>query len=313
MLPEITIAMATRQGERYLAEQLDSLARQSVMNWRLIVSDDASTDGTRQIVEQFADAHPERPVHLISGPEAGATANFLHLTMQITPGSWFAFCDQDDVWQPDKLALAAQFLREQSGPAVYAARTTICDENLNILTPAPAYSRPLTFRNALIQACMPGNTIVGNAQALQILQQAAPHGRAAGVISHDWWVYQVMSGAGATLMRDKAQVLLYRQHQKNVMGRNDTMRAQAARITMLTDGRFAGWLAGNLKALKPVSGLLTPENRQLLDRFAKALSSRGPTTLAEFLRMGLYRQTKAGTVALMAAALAGRLQTGPQN
>ena len=303
--------MATCQGGRYLTAQLDSLARQSVTDWRLIVSDDGSTDETREIVQAFAADRPDGQVTLIEGPQAGATANFLHLTSRIEPEGWFAFCDQDDVWQPDKLARAADFLEGQAGPAVYAARTTICDQDLNVLTPAPAFSRPLDFRNALVQACMPGNTITGNAQALRMLQRAAPHARAAGVISHDWWVYQLMSGAGAALMRDRAQVLLYRQHRRNVMGRNDTMRARAARFSMLVDGNFASWLAANVGALHPVEGMLTPPNRALLTRFDKALHAPGPVAMVQFLRMGLYRQTRGGTAALMGAALAGCLRNRP--
>ena len=307
MHPPITIALASYNGADYLTTQLESFRAQTDKNWRLLVSDDGSSDRTPDLVRDFITSLPGQNGQLIPGPRAGATQNFLHLTQMVDPDSWMAYSDQDDLWLPDKLERAASFLSEQSGPAVYAARTTVCDEDLNVLAPAPAFIRPLTFRNALVQACLPGNTLVANAAALRVLQKAAPAAAAANVTGHDWWAFQVLAGAGAVIKRDTAQVLLYRQHGRNVMGRNDTARAKAARFSLLGDGTFAEWLDANQAALEPISELLTPENRALLTQFRRAREKSGIATMREFLRMGLYRQSKAGTLAVLAAAAAGRL------
>lgn len=308
MTTPITIALATFQGARFLRSQLNSFNAQTFADWDLLISDDGSTDDTLQICKEFAASHHDNRVSLITGPGRGATNNFLHLIERANPDHWLALSDQDDVWTADKLARAAQFLNDQSGPAVYAARTTICDEALRPLAPAPAYIRPLSFRNALIQACLPGNTTVLNQAAAALLRRAAASARTAGIISHDWWIYQLLSAAGAAMMRDRAQVVLYRQHPENVMGRNDSPRARAARLTMLVDGTFADWLGRNQAALLPVQELLTCESRDVLHRFGAALRRAGPVTMAEFLGMGLYRQTRGGTIAIMAAALSGRLK-----
>lgn len=305
--PFITIALASYQGARYLPAQLESISRQTYQNWRLLISDDGSQDATLPIIDEFASAYPTDKVRLLKGPKQGATSNFLYLTENLGDTEWFAYCDQDDVWHPDKLARAASNLQNLNTATIYAARTTVCDHNLRILSPAPAYGRPLTFQNALIQACLPGNTIVGNREALQILQSALPAAQQASIKSHDWWVYQVMAGVGATLIRDPKQVLYYRQHDQNVMGRNDTLSAKAARLAMLCNGSYAGWLDRNVNALRPFEGLFLPENRQMLRRFSQALDRSGPATCAEFRRLGLYRQTRSGTAAIMAAAFAGRL------
>ena len=307
MQPQITILMATYNGARFLPAQLDSILAQSHANWRLIVSDDGSTDGTRDVVADYA--RKTGRIELIDGPRRGATANFLHLIMQAGSQDWIAFCDQDDVWKTDKLARGVAHLTLRNGPAVYAARTTICDEGLRELTPAPHFAGPFGFRNALVQACLPGNTTIANSQALQILQAAAPAADKAGIVSHDWWVYQLMSGAMADIHRDNAQVLMYRQHPRNVMGRNDTTSAQAARASMLFDGTFAKWLGQNQIALEAAEDLLTSENRQLLRRFGHLLRASGPSALAKAIDIGLYRQSHTGTAAIMAAALAGRLRT----
>ena len=302
--------MASYNGARFIRPQLESIGRQSATNWRLLVSDDGSTDETRQIVGDFARCYEPGQVELIDGPRQGATRNFLHLTRRADPDGWLAYSDQDDAWLPDRLARGIAFLSGQRGPAIYAARTTICDENLIPITPAPAFPGPFTFRNALIQACLPGNTILMNSAALRLLQAGAPAADAANVVSHDWWAYQLLSAAGAAIKRDTAQVLLYRQHPDNVMGRNDTTRAKAARVSMLFDGSFAGWLARNQQALEPVAGLMLPENRALLQGFGQVILASGPKALRDMRAMGLYRQTRMGTAAVLAAALAGRLRKG---
>lgn len=307
MQPQITIAMATCQGASYLPDQLDSILRQSWRRWRILVSDDGSTDATRAIIAEHARRLPGR-IALIEGPRRGATANFLHLLDEAQGDDWLAFCDQDDVWKPDKLERAAAYLSAQRGPAVYAARTTICDETMRPLAPAPHFRGPFGFRNALIQACLPGNTMVVNAPALRLLQQAAPAARAADVVSHDWWAYQVLAGAEARIFRDREEVLFYRQHPRNVMGRNDTARARAARASMLLDGQFADWLGRNQRALEGARDILTPSNRDLLAEFGRLLDRAGPAAAWKMWRLGLYRQSRAGTAAVLAAALLGRLR-----
>ncbi|UXU75114.1 MULTISPECIES: glycosyltransferase [unclassified Paracoccus (in: a-proteobacteria)] len=309
MTAPILIAMATFNGARFLRPQLDSIAAQTLPGWRLLISDDGSTDGTRGVIEAFARTREPGQVTLIDGPRRGATRNFLHLTAQVPAGHWLAYADQDDVWYPQRLQRGAEFLARQQGPAIFAARTTICDHDLRPLTPAPHFPGPFGFRNALIQACLPGNTILANAEAVALMQRAVPAAAAAGIVSHDWWAYQVLSGAGARLHRDAAQLVYYRQHDDNVMGRNDTARARAHRAARLLDGQFAQWLARNQRALEPVADLLLPENRRLLADFGRLLNSPGLSAAVRMLKMGLYRQSRPGTAAVLAAAGLGRLRT----
>jgi glycosyltransferase involved in cell wall biosynthesis len=304
------IALGSYNGARFLDAQLDSLAAQSWTRWRLVVSDDGSTDATRDIVARFAAAHPARDVQLIEGPGQGATRNFLHLLDQAAQGEWLAFCDQDDVWLPERLDRGMAQIGSISGPAATASRTIICDHELRPLGPAPLFSRPAAFRNALVQACLPGNTFLANPAAVSILKAGAGAAAAAGVVSHDWWAYQLLSGAGATIIRDPALTVLYRQHRGNVMGRNDTMRARLARVALLGAGTYGHWLYDNCTALQGGRDLLTAENAGRLDRFQAALQASGPSAAAHLMLLGVYRQTRAGTAALLAAALAGRLRVG---
>ena len=100
--PRISIAMATYNGSKYLREQLDSLAAQTLPPCELVVTDDGSTDDTLGILDRFRRRAPF-PVHLHRNEQRlGYRDNFLKAA-QLCSGELIAFCDQDDVWMPDKL------------------------------------------------------------------------------------------------------------------------------------------------------------------------------------------------------------------
>lgn len=307
----VVILLASYDGAAYLPAQLDSIAAQSFPNWSLLISDDGSTDGTRDIAAGFAASRPPGQVRVIDGPRQGATQNFLHLIEATQAGTALAFCDQDDVWHVDKLARAMAALSGHDGPAHYAARTIICDENLAPLTESRHFNRPFGFRNALVQACMAGNTSVFNPAAADLLKRGAAAARAAQIESHDWWAYQLTAGAGAKILRDPDPVLLYRQHGRSEMGRNDTLPAMTKRVGQLFEGSYGAWLGRNCEALERAAHLLTSENAAILSEFRRSLHQPGPLAATTFRRLGLYRHTRAGTLALYSAAALGRLRQPP--
>lgn len=308
----VTILLASFRGARFIGAQLDSIETQTYRDWRLIVSDDGSDDGTPQIVADFAASRPAGQVRIVEGPGRGATQNFLHL-LSITPDGAIAFSDQDDVWFPDKLARAMAALSIHQGPAHYAARTVITDHDLRPLAPSRHFPRPLGFQNALVQAIMAGNTSVFNAQAAAILRRCVGPAQQNDLKAHDWWAYQVTAGAGAALIHDPSPALFYRQHRHSVTGRNDTVRALSQRVGMLLAGEYGTWLAANHAALQAVQSELKPVNRRILKRSGTLLQRPGPVAAMELARLGLYRQTRTGTAALFAAALAGRLRQRGSN
>lgn len=305
-LPPITILMAVYNGGTHLAEQLDSIAAQHHRDWRLIISDDGSRDDSVAISAAFRDRVGAERVTLIDGPGQGPTRNFLHLIQHAPKDSLLAFSDQDDVWLPEKLSRAAAALAQTVVPTLYCARTLICDDQLQNRVESRLFGRPHGFRNALVQACTPGNTSAFNLAASALLKRGAAAAR--DVEAHDWWAYQLVSGAGGAVIFDPEPMLLYRQHAANVMGRNDTPRGRLRRMTMLMGGDYGRWLAANADALAAVAHLLSPENRALLSQFAAMLRLPGPMALLRLRQMGLYRQTTDGDLALNMAAGLGRLR-----
>jgi glycosyltransferase involved in cell wall biosynthesis len=125
----LSIALASYNGERYVNEQLESIARQTRLPDELIVSDDASTDATPDIVLDFARRAPF-PVRFLQNRERlGSTRNF-EAAIRACNGDIIFLCDQDDVWYPNKISLVEEhFINDPSAGAVFTDANVV-DENL---------------------------------------------------------------------------------------------------------------------------------------------------------------------------------------
>src|SRR5262249_30356240 len=127
----VTILLCTHNGAAFLEQQLESISAQTHADWRLVVSDDASSDATLDIMKRWSSHRVEDQVEIRGRAEAqGAIANFMSLLTDGGIGSdYFACSDQDDVWQPEKLERALRQLTLVSAdlPAVYFSRTRNVD------------------------------------------------------------------------------------------------------------------------------------------------------------------------------------------
>src|SRR5262249_28608171 len=157
---------------------------------------------------------------------------------------YYAFCDQDDVWESDKLERALCILNRmsQDRPVLYCGRTRVIDDAGRIIGTSPAFLRPPSFANALVQNIGGGNTMVMNHAARELLLAAGPE---IDTVAHDWWIYQIVSGAGGAVNYDLEPRVRYRQHRSNLIGANNTFRARCERIRLLFNGRFKQWTDRN--------------------------------------------------------------------
>src|SRR5579872_4006567 len=98
--PSVAILLGTYNGAKFLPQQLRSFDEQDFSGWRLIASDDGSSDATVALLSQFRDQHEPRKVEFRGGPQRGFVANFLSLACdQAITADYYAFADQDDVWE----------------------------------------------------------------------------------------------------------------------------------------------------------------------------------------------------------------------
>lgn len=308
--PHIRILMCTLNGAAYLREQLGSFLVQSHKNWSLWVSDDGSDDATRDILDDFRSAHPGRDIRIFSGPGQGAAANYFSLFARLDPQPdlLVALSDQDDVWLPDKLARAAEAIATRSGRsssvAIYAATQILADENLAHRRQSRVWPSGPSFSNALVQNILSGNSLVVNHNAVALIVRTLPQGY---VPFHDWWIYQVITGADGQVIIDPEPALIYRQHGANTLGSNRGLRAIRRRVAMVWGHKYASWAQANVAELRAVSASLTPENRELLRRFGEGIGQGGTRRVRQLRELGVARQTGAGTLVMLLAAVLGRL------
>lgn len=303
---KVAILMCTYNGEAFLQEQLDSLNRQEHSCWELHISDDGSVDDTHEILRAFQARHPER-VFIYSGPRQGFAQNFLSLTCRPTINAdLFAYSDQDDIWDHDKLARALQWHRSVSAqvPALYCGRTRLIDEEGRSIGLSPLFSRKPSFRNALVQSIAGANTMVFNQALRQKIQRRS---QAKQVVSHDWWLYMLASGCGGEVYYDANPSIGYRQHSTNLVGANTSIKARLTRIMASFGGRFTEWNDKNIAALRKCTADLSEENRNTFEDFVRIRQSALPYRVYGVLKTGLYRQTLAGNCSLIAAALLGKM------
>ena len=235
--PRVSVAMATYNGARFLPEQLGSLVTQTLLPAELVVSDDNSSDDTRDIVTRFAETAPF-PVRLLPpGPRLGYADNFLRAAIACS-SDFVAFCDQDDVWRTGKLETClARLVRDRSVCSTH--RHTLTDAALeprgtlnhrvdadgvhDALT-LPLYSNPfgnsMVFRRDLLDA-------------VAIAFRPPQPGRTELPLSHDTWVYNIAASLGP-VSHIAEPLVLYRQHGNNVFGGDWTpptgLRGLAARL-----------------------------------------------------------------------------------
>lgn len=299
--------MATYNGDVYLDQQLDSIEQQSFINWRLIVSDDGSTDQTIEILTRRQIKWGHEKLEIRRGRQQGFATNFLSLAIDPSiQADYFAFCDQDDYWLPEKLSRAIEYLSNGALPGkpnLYCGRTIYTDEALNKIGMSPLFVHPRSFRNAIIQSIAGGNTMMFDANFKKLLELTGH----VEVVSHDWWLYQLATGASGRVVYDPVPTILYRQHRKNLVGKNGGIWSRIKRLFMLLDGRFKKWNDINTEALLNNKHHIEHTNVEILELFVRLRSARLKDRLRLMEVCGLYRQTWHGTITLMFAAILKKL------
>lgn len=221
--PDISICMATFNGAKYLKQQIDSILGQSCKDWELIIRDDKSTDNTTEILRNYTTAHPDK-IRLIdeNGPHLGINLNFGRL-LESVDSDFIMFCDQDDVWLPDKIQLtlnamkAAQKIYPQK-PLLVHTDLRVVDHKLNTISDSLwDYQRLLPYiaeNPAKIMAhnVVTGCTVMINKPAKQISTPIAPE-----AIMYDWWIAIKVARVGK-IAHISTPSILYRQHSNNELG-----------------------------------------------------------------------------------------------
>src|SRR5262249_24012969 len=209
----VSIAIATCNGARHIDEQLRSLAMQQLLPDELVVTDDASTDHTVARIETFA-ANAPFPVRLYRNPERlGYRANFMQAA-ELCRAEIISFCDQDDVWEPHKLAACVQPFDNPATTLVYHDALTITADGHPIAVIGQSPERPMEyalgftqlFRRELLEAGRLWDHSLDHKET-----------RRREKMAHDQWFFFLAAVFGSIVRVDRSLVR-YRQHDSNSYG-----------------------------------------------------------------------------------------------
>lgn len=225
MQPTVEILLAAYNGERFLREQLDSLLAQTWGAWHLTVSDDGSSDGTPAILDEYAACHPDRIRRVRHEGRFGNARDHFFWLIKECEASYMMFCDQDDVWHPNKVEktmramLAAEAEAGTDVPVLVFTDLTPTDEALrpiasSLMKMQKQYTDVIDYRALLMQNIVTG-CATGINRALALL--AGQCKDTSQVIMHDWWLGVVAARFGKAVYLDES-TMLYRQHGGNSVG-----------------------------------------------------------------------------------------------
>lgn len=264
----VQVLLATYNGERFLREQIDSILRQTYAPVSILARDDGSTDATVGILMEYATEFPER-FRVLEGPPTGnAKWNFLRL-LEASTADYLAFADQDDVWAPDKIELEMEAMRRLehahgSGlPLLVFSDLRVVDQNLNTLKPSFWSSEGIRpenigkFENLLAQNVVTGCTALIN-RPLAKLAQPMP----VSSYMHDWWIALIASALGHARFL-VAPTVLYRQHDRNVLGASKPVEQRLVPKWRQHGERRKSWESnvGMAKALLEAHGERLPASK----------------------------------------------------
>ena len=257
----VTVLMSTYNGEKYLSEQIESLLLQEGVYVSIFVRDDGSTDATKTMLDEY---EKKGVLTWYTGENLKPARSFLNLVENTQKSDYYAFCDQDDVWNIDKLKRAVDALEqiEQEGkPCLYCSNYQLVDSKLNIL-PENGHVSTTSFGAALVASNCTGCTTVFNNALLKILRMAKPD----IIVMHDDWAHKVCLAVGGEVIYDEYKSLKYRQHGNNADGGIHSFSDKVFQIIkrIKTKERIRSLQIGEI--IKCYSNLLTEENYTLAKR-----------------------------------------------
>ena len=313
---QISIALATYNGEKYLQEQLDSFLMQTRLPNELVVSDDCSNDNTLNIINKFAESSPF-PVRLyVNNKNLGVTKNF-ESVIQKCLGDIVFLSDQDDIWMPNKIEIQENLFIGRSDlyfvfsdaflfknevkvgnlwDSLYFTTEKISEFNssnkyqvLQLLTKNIVTGATLAFRKSIFYE----NIIF-------------PIPRDMKFCLHDRWISLLLAMAGENGYALKERTIYYRQHEAQQIGASKAGMYKRLRIKFSISS-----FEGELKVLANVLNQMSinscecpGDNKELLMRYLNHLRLRSHFQKTGFsLRniVNLYGEIRRGNYKLFSS------------
>lgn len=217
----IDILLPTYNGEKYLRQLIESIINQTFTDWRLIIRDDGSKDDTVSIVKEYVAAYGDKILLMEDQLGNLGTSCSNDLLMHLTDSPYFMFCDQDDIWEPNKIEVCLNEMRSierehPNVPILVCSDACCVDENNNLICESFFKSQKFIDTTDSLYKMLALNIVQGST--------ALMNDRVRSVVSriprdylHDAWVASIVKYYGVVSYIHKP-LLQYRQHENNVLG-----------------------------------------------------------------------------------------------
>jgi len=275
---KVQVLLSTYNAEKYLEELLDSVLNQDYPNFDIVIRDDGSQDNTLNIFKKYIGINN---VKIFPKENIGVVRSFFRLLELSSPDAgYLAFCDQDDIWEKDKISQAIKLLEKipdsDKIPVMYFSRYAIVNEQLEFIGYSKIPRRNPSFKNALVENIATGCTICINNVARELILK---DNNFAILEMHDWWIYLVVSGFGK-IIYDTLPKILYRQHSSNLVG--------------IKTGYFESWM-GRIKRFLKRDGvpLVTKQAEEFERIYSSFLNHEKKVILNKFIE---ERKTLTGRI-----------------
>jgi glycosyltransferase involved in cell wall biosynthesis len=209
-IPKVTVCLATYNGGDFLHEQIESLISQKNIEVRIIAGDDGSEDNTVEILEKYFKSGLISKILYFD--RIGSTKNFASLLQECSNSDYVAFADQDDIWDEEKLSFLTSEFSGVEPQLVFCGRVVL-NAHSDFSAMLPTSGMRIGFQNALIESSVPGNTIVLNSHAVDLINDSL----ISQVKYFDAYIYLLISALGRVVYVEKPLVH-YRIHSKNQVG-----------------------------------------------------------------------------------------------
>ena len=218
-MEKVDVLLATYNGEKYLKEQIDSILEQTYSDFRLLISDDGSTDDTRKILEEYKNKDSRIQV-FFQESNLGVVKNFEFLLKKVE-SAYYMFSDQDDIWKAEKIEKSLNKIENDNCDLVYSDLEVV-DEKLNVTYESywklkGIYNKIKKYNNfesLYLNNFVTGCTIISKKE---LIDTYLPLPNTSKYVLHDYWISLILSQNGKIDYIEEP-LIKYRQHKNNKVG-----------------------------------------------------------------------------------------------
>tara|TARA_B100000900_G_C20538202_1_gene699279 strand:+ start:287 stop:1213 length:927 start_codon:yes stop_codon:yes gene_type:complete len=297
-MAKLAIMLCVKNGSEFLRDQLDSIENQTWKNFDIYIKDNFSNDGSSKVIHDFKNKNPYINVINCKGDDDHFANSYIKLAKELVGRyDYYAFCDQDDIWLKNHLVRGVNYINSynENLASLFCSRTTLIDKNGNKIGNSIFFKNKPSFKNALVQSIAGANTMIFNNKAAELLNEIKTE---RNIISHDWLLYQLVSGSNGNIKYSKNSSVLYRQHSNNLIGSNLGFKNKINRLKLLLSGEINKYNQSSLMHLSDFRSL-SEKNSHILNNFEKSLFGNFFKRFFYILKSGIYRQTIAGQFMLI--------------